>query len=263
MIGATQDITNLKENELHLFELNDDLQKQAKALADSNKELEQFAVVASHDLQEPLRMVTSFLTLLEKKYGDKLDESGKSYIDFAVDGAKRMRQIILDLLELSRVGRMDGANELLDLNGIVEEITSLYKKQVEEKNAIIEVAELPVISGYKASIRQIFQNLISNALKYSSNVGQILIKISVIESEQYWQFSVADNGIGISPEYFDKIFVLFQRLHKREEFSGTGIGLAITKKVIESYGGKIWVTSEPGKGSTFYFTIKKSIENKG
>jgi PAS domain S-box-containing protein len=257
MIGATQDITKLRENERNLFELNEELQAQAKELAVSNKELEQFAYVASHDLQEPLRMISSFLTLFEKNYADKLDENGKLYISYAVDGSKRMRQIILDLLELSRVGNINEEQKLIDINKLVQEIILLYNKQVEEKNAIIEVAALPAINGYSASLRQVFQNLIGNALKYSKKDTAVHITISATELEHHWQFAIADNGIGISAEYFEKIFVIFQRLHKKEEFSGTGIGLAITKKVIETYGGQIWVASKPGEGTTFYFTIKK------
>ena len=257
MIGATQDITRLREKELHLFELNEELQAQAKELAASNIELEQFAYVASHDLQEPLRMVSSFLTLLETKYADKLDENGKMYIEFAVNGAKRMRQIILDLLELSMVGRSNEEQKLIDVNKMVQEIILLYKKQVEEKNAVIEIGELPAIKGYTASVRQVFQNLIGNALKYSKKDTAVHVTVSATELKDYWQFAIADNGIGIAAEYFEKIFIIFQRLHKKEEFSGTGIGLAITKKVIESYGGKIWIASKEGEGTTFYFTFKK------
>ena len=257
MIGATQDITRLREKELHLFELNEELQAQAKELASSNIELEQFAYVASHDLQEPLRMVSSFLTLLEKKYVDKLDENGKMYIEYAVSGAKRMRQIIIDLLELSMIGRTNGEQKLIDANKMVQEIILLYKKQVEEKNAVIEIGELPAIKGYTASVRQVFQNLIGNALKYSKKDTAVHVTVSATELKDYWQFAIADNGIGIAAEYFEKIFVIFQRLHKKEEFSGTGIGLAITKKVIESYGGKIWIASKEGEGTTFYFTFKK------
>ena len=257
MIGATQDITRLREKELHLFELNEELQAQAKELAASNIELEQFAYVASHDLQEPLRMVSSFLTLLETKYADKLDENGKMYIEFAVNGAKRMRQIILDLLELSMVGRSNEEQKLIDVNKMVQEIILLYKKQVEEKNAVIEIGELPAIKGYTASVQQVFQNLIGNALKYSKKDTAVHVTVSATELKDYWQFAIADNGIGIAAEYFEKIFIIFQRLHKKEEFSGTGIGLAITKKVIESYGGKIWIASKEGEGTTFYFTFKK------
>lgn len=257
MIGSTQDITRLKENEFHLIKLNNTLQTQAKALADSNAELEQFAYVASHDLQEPLRMVTSFLILLEKKYGNIIDESGKRYIHFAVDGAKRMRQIILDLLELSKVGRKEGEPETINLNIQIQEIIGIFQKDIDDKNAVIEVGELPVIYAYKPSVRQVFQNLIGNAIKYKKNNIAAHIKITAIGVKDYWQFAIADNGVGIEQEYFDRIFIIFQRLHNQNEFSGTGIGLAISKKIIENLDGKIWLTSEFGKGSTFYFTIKK------
>jgi light-regulated signal transduction histidine kinase (bacteriophytochrome) len=257
LIGASQDITKLKENEIRLNQLNEDLLLKAKELANSNAELEQFAYVASHDLQEPLRMVTGFLTQIEKKYASIIDETGKKYIDFAVDGAKRMRQIILDLLEFSRIGRNEGNKELLDLNVLVNEIIILAQKQIDEKTAVIKLQQLPVLPVYKAPLRQVFQNLIGNALKYSRSGIPPRISIAAKELEEYWKFSVSDNGIGISNEYFEKIFIIFQRLHNKDEFSGTGIGLAVTKKVIDNHGGKIWVESEEGKGSTFYFTIKK------
>ncbi|MEO5563633.1 MAG: PAS domain S-box protein [Chitinophagaceae bacterium] len=250
MIGACQDITKLKENELQL-------QKHAKELALSNEELEQFAYVASHDLQEPLRMVTSFLTQLEKKYGAVLDDKGKKYIDFAVDGAKRMRKIILDLLDYSRAGRTLDDMENIDLNELIQEIKILFRKEIEEKKAVILSSKLPLLTGYSSPLRQIFQNLIGNALKYCSEDRSVEIKITVDELADYWQFSVTDNGIGIDKEYFDRIFVIFQRLHNRDEYSGTGMGLAITKKIVENMGGKIWLVSEEGNGSTFYFTLQK------
>ena len=254
MIGASQDITKLKEHEMQL-------KKHAKELAISNEELEQFAYVASHDLQEPLRMVTSFLTQLDKKYGTLLDEKGKKYIDFAVDGAKRMRQIILDLLDYSRAGRTMHDMENIDLNELIRGIKILFRKEIEEKKAVILSNELPLLTGYSAPLRQVFQNLIGNALKYCKQDTPVHIKISVNELTDHWQFSVADNGIGIDKEYFDRIFVIFQRLHNKDEYSGTGLGLAITKKIIENMGGKIWLSSEEGKGSTFYFTILKQSNN--
>jgi PAS domain S-box-containing protein len=253
MIGASQDITKLKENELQL-------KKHAKELATSNEELEQFAYIASHDLQEPLRMVTSFLTQLEKKYGDILDEKGKRYIDFAVDGAKRMRQIILDLLDYSRAGRNKNDMEEIDLNELIGDINILFRKEIEEKKAVIRFDELPVLTGYSAPLRQVFQNVIGNALKYCRQDVPVEIAITAHELADHWHYSVADNGIGIDKEYFDRIFVIFQRLHNRDEYSGTGLGLAITKKIIENMGGKIWVSSEEGKGSTFYFTILKQCD---
>jgi PAS domain S-box-containing protein len=252
-----KDVTDRKLSEILLNELNENLQKHTKELAISNAELEQFAYVASHDLQEPLRMVTGFLTQLEKKYGDIIDEKGKKYIGFAVDGAKRMRQIILDLLEFSRVGRTEDNREILDLNELVKEILPLFQKQIEDKSAVFQVDELPVINAYKTPLRQVFQNLISNALKYTRQDIPCQIHITAKALENHWQFAVTDNGIGIAEEYFDKIFVIFQRLHNKDEFSGTGMGLAVTKKIIENLGGKIWVASEEGKGTIFYFTLLK------
>jgi len=226
-------------------------------LAIKNDELEQFAYVASHDLQEPLRMVTSFLTQLDKKYGNVMDDKGKQYIHFAVDGATRMRQIILDLLDFSRVGRTDDNREMVDLNELVKEIELLFSKQIEEKNAVIYAEQLPVINGYKVPLRQVFQNLVGNALKYARHNVNARIQITVTELKTHWQFTVVDNGIGIDKQYFGRIFIIFQRLHARDDYPGTGMGLAVTKKIVESLGGKIWVKSEEGAGSTFYFTINK------
>jgi len=255
-----KDVTERKNIEIHLQELNEHLSKQARELAMSNAELEQFAYVASHDLQEPLRMVTSFLTQLEKKYGDIIDEKGKKYIYFAVDGAKRMRQIILDLLEFSRVGRTNDSLEDVDIVRLVNDILTLFRKQIEDTKAAVTLTNLPTIHIYRSPIRQIFQNLISNSLKYQKQGVIPVISIGCEEGAQHWQFSVKDNGIGIDAEYFDKIFIIFQRLHHKDEYSGTGMGLAITKKIIENLGGKIWLTSDEGHGSTFYFTIPKNIK---
>ena len=238
-------------------ELNENLQRHAKQLAISNAELEQFAYVTSHDLQEPLRMVTSFLTLLEKKYEDIIDDKGKKYIAFAVDGAKRMRQIILDLLEFSKVGKMEDKQEAVDLNELVKEIEILFRKEIKDKNASLKIDSLSTIQTYKSPVRQIFQNLISNALKYTLPNIAPQIEIKETQSTTHWQYTVADNGIGINQEYFQKIFIIFQRLHNKDEYSGTGMGLAVTKKIIENLGGSIWLESEEGKGSTFYFTLLK------
>lgn len=250
LIGATQDITRIKENELQL-------KKRAEELAVSNLELEQFAFVASHDLQEPLRMITSFLTQLDKKYNNVLDEKAKKYIYFAVDGAKRMRQIILDLLQYSRVGRIENTMEELDLNELLREIVILLQKKIKDKNAEILTDPMPVIHSFRAPLRQVFQNLISNALKYSKEDSDVRVHISVTDNPDHWLFAVSDNGIGIHPDYFEKVFILFQRLHTKNEYSGTGIGLSVSKKIIENLGGKIWVESEEGKGSAFYFTLPK------
>ncbi len=250
MIGSTEDVTKMKENELQL-------KKRAEELAVSNMELEQFAFVASHDLQEPLRMITSFLTQLDRKYQTVLDDKAKQYIYFAVDGAKRMRQIILDLLEYSRVGRSETVQEEIDMNELLNEVMLLLQKKIREKNASIRIDPLPVISSFKSPVRQVFQNLVSNALKYSKKEILPEIHIGVEDHTDHWQFFVADNGIGIHPDYFEKVFILFQRLHTNSEYSGTGMGLTISKKITESLGGKIWLESAEGEGTTFYVQIPK------
>ena len=257
LVGAIQDITDRKLYEASLKKLNNELASKAKLLESTNEELEQFAYVASHDLQEPLRMITSFLTLLEKKYSDTIDEKGKQYIYWAVDGAARMREIILELLDYSRVGRISEKLEQVDIQSIIEEVTRLHKKQIQERGAQIITDNLPKILCFKSPIRQIFLNLISNSIKYCDNNITPKIIISASEEEKLWKFSVKDNGIGIDPAYSDKIFIIFKRLHARGEYSGTGMGLAITKKIVENLGGRIWVDSKEGEGSNFTFTIKK------
>ena len=256
-----KDITERKVSDSLLKELNESLQLQTKELATSNAELEQFAYVASHDLQEPLRMVTSFLTQIERKYGDILDDKGKRYINFAVDGAKRMRQIILDLLEFSKVGTHEDSLEDIKPDKLIGEITDLYRKQIEDKKAIVLYDDLPIIHSYKTPLRQIFTNLISNGLKYSGAGIVPEIKVECKETKSHWQFSVSDNGIGVEPAYFDKIFIIFQRLHTKDEYPGTGMGLAIAKKIVENLGGRIWVESILGEGSSFYFTILKNKDS--
>lgn len=258
MIGAMTDITYHREYEESLKKLNLELEKHAKELSISNKELEQFAYVASHDLQEPLRMVSSFLTQLDKKYGEQLDEKANQYIHFAVDGAKRMRQIILDILEFSRVGKYEDKLSEINLNDLIEEIIVLQGKKIKEKKAKLFYSNLPTLTAYRSPILQVFQNLIGNALKYSREDVAPEIKIEAEELNNEWQFSISDNGIGIDEEYHEKIFVIFQRLHDKEKYGGTGMGLAIVKKIIENLGGRLWLNSTPNKGSTFYFTLKKN-----
>ncbi len=256
MIGSMQDLTETKANELILKELNDSLEKRAAQLATSNAELERFAYVASHDLQEPLRMVSSFLQLIEKKYKDKLDRKAHEYIGFAVDGAERMKGLILDLLEYSRVNSNKETKEDVDLNEVATNLVLTYNDMVKKTGGKLIFENLPVVKGIRLQLTQLFQNLISNALKYRSELPPE-IHIGYAEKDIYYQFSVKDNGIGIEPRFYNKIFVIFQRLHNKNEFSGTGIGLAICKKIIELHAGNIWVESEPGNGSTFYFTLPK------
>ena len=240
---------------------NKDLEKRAQELIVSNKELEQFAYVASHDLQEPLRMITNFLTQIERKYSDVLDDKGKTYIQFAVDGAKRMKTMILDILEFSRVGKYDETATEIDTNKLIQRINLMYLDSLQQKNIDLIYFNLPVIIGHELPLQQVFSNLISNAIKYASTEKKPIIKISCQEQDDFWLFSVQDNGIGIPEEYYEKIFIIFQRLHAKTEYSGSGVGLSIVKKIIEKLGGKIWLQSKVNEGTTFYFTVVKKAEN--
>lgn len=255
LVGISRDITERKKAELLLKELNASLAIQASKLAASNTELERFAYVASHDLQEPLRMVRSFLQLLKKKYDKSLDPEAHQYIDIAVDGAERMKQLIMDLLEYSRVGSTSEKFEPVNMNDVVQTALHYMQEHVKALNASITVDSLPTITGIKTQLGQVIQNLISNALKYSNQSP--IIRISCKEDSENWQFLVIDNGIGIDSRFFEKVFDIFQRLHNQSDKRGTGLGLAICKKIIEGHGGRIWVDSQVGVGSTFYFTIAK------
>ncbi|MDZ7719063.1 MAG: PAS domain S-box protein [Balneolaceae bacterium] len=257
VVGAMTDLTRQKEIEESLKQLNIELEQRAEELTASNAELEQFAYVASHDLQEPLRMVTSFLTQLDKKYSGQLDEKANQYIHYAVDGAQRMRQIILDLLNYSRLNRDQQKHVETDLNEIFQEVQALARSRIKETGATIESDSLPTLEVNPVAIKQVLQNLLSNALKYQEGDTTPQINVRAEELDTHWKFSFEDNGIGINPEFKDTIFQIFQRLHTRDQYSGTGIGLAIAKKIIERHGGEIWVESEEGEGSTFYFTIEK------
>lgn len=262
MIGATQDITDRKKSERELLHLNKSLKEKNEQLALSNTELEHFAYVASHDLQEPLRMITGFLTQLNKKYGSELDEKGRTYIHYAVDGAGRMRIIIQELLKYSRLGRQQEAREIVHIGEILEGVEALYRPLIRETGAEIKKpGNLPVVLSYRVLLFQVFQNLIDNALKYRKAGVPPVIEISFTETETQWSFKVKDNGIGIDSQYFDKIFTIFQRLHGKAEYEGTGMGLTNAKKIVESLGGTISVDSEPGKGAEFSFSIKK-VEEK-
>lgn len=258
VVGAMTDISYRKEHEKSLKKLNEQLEKHAIDLERSNAELEQFAYIASHDLQEPLRMVTSFLNQLERKYNDQLDDKAQQYIYFAVDGARRMRQIILDLLEFSRVGRLEEKKTTIDLNQIIDDYCALRKSAIEENSAVIRYGNLPEVSSYKTPVTQVFHNLIDNAIKYARPGVAPEVRINSTDRGKYWEFEIRDNGIGIEEEYFEKIFVIFQRLHDKSEYSGSGMGLAIVRKIMDNLGGEIWLTSDPEKGSSFFFTLPKT-----
>lgn len=255
--GTVQDITQRKLYEQALEQANSELSERAEQLARSNAELERFAFVASHDLQEPLRMVSSFLQLLDKRYRDQIDDAGRQYINFAVGGAERMKKLINDLLEYSRIEHALGNLDVVDMTQVVKEVCLNLQEAITDNEAKIDFEQLPVLQkGNYSGMVQLLQNLLGNALKYRSD-APVAIQIRCKEEEEQWLFSVKDNGIGIESDYFEKIFIIFQRLHNMSEYSGTGIGLAICKKIVEQHGGKIWVYSTENQGSTFYFTIKK------
>lgn len=228
--------------------------KAAEELGRSNKELEQFAYAASHDLREPLRMVSSFSELLQKRYKDKLDNNANNYIGFIVDGSARMQNLIDDLLLYSRVGTMGKPFEPVAMETILQDVVTNLKVSIEETKTEISHDPLPVVQGDVSQMNQVLQNLISNAIKFRRGEPP-RIHVSAVRGATEWRFSVKDNGIGIDPELFSRLFVLFQRLNPREKYPGTGIGLAVAKKVVERHGGRIWVESRQGEGSTFLFTI--------
>ncbi len=251
-----RDATEKKLTAQQLTELNEQLHKRAAELMASNTELERFAYVASHDLQEPLRMVTSFLQLLEKRLEGTLDETNKKYMAFAVDGAERMKTLIQDLLQYSRIGTSKEMMVNVDCNEVLKSVRNIYNLAINETSAELIIHPLPVIKGERAQIHQLFQNLVGNAIKYS-HPEPPRIEIGHEDQGDSWLFYVKDQGVGIDPKFFDKIFIIFQRLHNRSAYSGTGIGLAICKKIVERHGGNIWVESEPRQGSTFFVKLPK------
>ncbi len=252
-----KDISELKKAYRKLEELNQELLQNAEELAASNADLERFAFIASHDLQEPLRMVSSFLQLLKQRYQGQLDAKAHTYIEFAVDGAARMKELIHGLLDYARVGTPLVDAVAVDMNLVMRDVQILLKTKIDETNAVIVTERLPIIGKANyTQLLQLMQNLLGNALKYRSEADP-LVEIGLEDSGDTWTFFVKDNGIGLDMRYADKIFLVFQRLHQQKAFSGTGIGLSICKRIVEKLGGKIWVESEPGKGSCFYFTIVK------
>jgi PAS domain S-box-containing protein len=262
MAGAQWDISDRKKIEEELRASEVLLQAQARDLARSNRELEQFAYLVSHDLKEPLRMVTSYLRLIEKRYQGQIDKDANEFINYAVDGAKRMYHLLDDLLRYSRVNPQDNRVEFIDSSSVLALAIKNLEVGIRESNAKISYEQLPMVYADPTQLVQIFQNLIANAIKFRRGNSPHL-RILAKQAEGEWIFSVEDNGIGIAPEYLERIFVIFQRLH-RDAYPGTGIGLAICKKIVELHAGRIWAESRPGEGSVFFFTlpaIRASLEH--
>jgi signal transduction histidine kinase len=231
-----------------------DLAKKAEELARSNADLEQFAYVASHDLQEPLRMVAAYTQLLSERYKGQLDANADKFIGYASEGALRMQVLIQDLLAFSRVGRADSTSAPVDCDGVMQEVLQTLAPTIQECGAAVLYADLPVVWADRTQMAQVFQNLIGNAIKFRGTEPP-KISVQTEKQEKQWLFTISDNGIGIAAESAENIFVVFQRLHARTEYPGNGIGLSICKKIIERGGGRIWVESEPGRGSAFKFTV--------
>jgi PAS domain S-box-containing protein len=249
--GVGTDITERKRAQVVLRAAYDEL-------ARSNAELQQFAYVASHDLQEPLRMIGSYTQLLERRYGEKLDSDAREFMDFIVDGATRMKQLIEDLLAYSRVGTRGKELRPVHAQGALDRALINLRAAIESSDAQITHDALPEVKADDTQLTQLLQNLIGNAIKFRKKDESIRIHVGVQDAGEEWRFSVSDNGIGIEPQYFERIFMVFQRLHTRDEYPGTGIGLAICKKVVDRHRGRIWVESVYGKGSTFVFTLPKT-----
>ena len=247
-----------KQAEAELQEANAQLILKAQQLSRSNAELEQFAYVASHDLQEPLRMIASYTQLILRRYGDRFDGDAREFMDFIVDGATRMKQLIEDLLAYSRVGTHGKAFRPTDSGAAVQKALANLRAAIESSTGTVTHDPLPTINADEFQLVQLFQNLIGNALKFKGTETP-RVHISVNEQADTWTFGVKDNGIGIDGEYFDRIFMVFQRLHSRTDYPGTGIGLAICKKVVDRHGGRLWIESGVGSGSTFWFTVPKKV----
>jgi light-regulated signal transduction histidine kinase (bacteriophytochrome) len=254
LVGVNIDITERRKTEEDMARLLSELQR-------SNKELEQFAYIASHDLQEPLRMIASYVQLLEQKYKGRLDEKADKYIYFAVDGALRMQNLIEALLAYSRVTTRGAPFDPVDTNLVFTHVVVNLSAVIKENHAVVTKDPLPTVRGDEAQLAQLFQNLIGNAIKFRKPDTPPLVHVSAKKARKQWAFSVRDNGIGMEAKYFDRIFQIFQRLHTHAEYPGTGIGLAICKRIVERHGGRIWLESAPGEGTTFFFTLATTGED--
>ena len=230
------------------------IEKMNSKLTRSNKEIEQFAYIASHDLQEPLRTISNYASLFQKRYEGKLDKEADRHLDVINKATGRMQTLIRDLLDYSRIG-LEKKNSDVDCNLLLKDILNDMSIGIAENKATVNVGELPIVNGYHSGLKSLFQNLISNAIKFKKPDVNPMVSITAKEKGRVWVFAIKDNGIGIDKAFYDKLFIIFQRLHNKAEYPGTGIGLAHCNKIVELHGGKIWIDSEPGQGSAFYFTI--------
>lgn len=265
IIGIRLDVTELKQREQALAEETDRAAAYARELERSNGELEQFAYIASHDLQEPLRMVASYCQLLQRRYAGKLDRDADEFIGYAVEGARRMQRLINDLLGYSRIGRRGSGPENFAAADALDIAVTNLQGAIAEAGARIDAGPLPTIAADRSQIVQLFQNLIGNAVKFRRDeppVVRVTASPEIVPEggAAMARFTVTDNGIGIAPEYLDRVFLIFQRLHERSRYPGTGIGLAIAQKVVENHGGRIWIESTPGEGSRFHFTLPLGVQ---
>jgi PAS domain S-box-containing protein len=249
VFASVRDITERKK-------VAQELATQREQLEQQNKELEHFAFIASHDLQEPLRMVTSYVQLLQRRYGEKLDSDANEFIGFAVDGALRMKQLIDDLLTYSRLGQVVTL-ETVDMNTVMQHVGANLATAITECGALLICDDLPQLRASQTEMLQLMQNLVANAVKFRRNGVIPEIHVSGHEAADHWRFDVRDNGIGIEARYSERVFLPFKRLHDKTRYSGSGIGLAIAQKIVQRYGGRIWFTSVPDQGTTFHFTIKR------
>jgi light-regulated signal transduction histidine kinase (bacteriophytochrome) len=252
----------LQKLELENKEVNNSLEKKVRQrtqeIESKNLELEQFAYVASHDLQEPLRTISGFVDLLQKEYHEKLDGNGPIYLNYLSQASDRMKTLIKDLLDYSRIGREKAAMPV-DCNILLDEILADLGKSIRESGAHITISHLPVLRAYPTELKLLFQNLIANSIKFRHPERSPDIQVSAAQDNGQWRFAVSDNGIGIEKQFLQRIFIIFQRLHSRTQYEGSGIGLAHCKKIVEFHEGNIWADAEPGKGSRFFFTISKDL----
>jgi PAS domain S-box-containing protein len=258
IIGISRDITTRIQTEMVLKRMHEDLQRHSIQLAASNAELEQFVYIASHDLQEPLRTTSGFVSLLKEEYMGKLDATADEYLGFISQSSERMKRLIKDLLDYSRIGRKKELQEV-NCNELLQEVTEDLHSMIKETGAVIQAEELPVLNGYRTELKLLFQNFISNSIKFRKKDLPPEIKITAHLHNDNWEFSIHDNGIGILEEHKDRVFVIFQRLHNRDEYEGSGIGLAHCKKIVELHGGRVWLTSRENEGTTFYWTISTKL----